>query len=188
MHQWIGPAMVQIMTCGLLGAKPLSKPVLGYCSEILIKIQKFSFRKRHAKMLSAKWWPFCPGGDVLKPVILTVFSSSNNDRAICMMTFLFQCLCGIRVGYIFINYTNVWIQLLITCQNILASMFVCRFVCLSVSLSVLSSITRERCDIWSPKLVHIWNGSAVPVSNIDKEVGHGSRSPGKKIGQIFKLP
>ena len=31
MHQWIGSAMVQIMDCRLFGAKPLSKPMLGYC-------------------------------------------------------------------------------------------------------------------------------------------------------------
>ena len=45
---------------------------------------------------------------------------------------------------------------------------VCLSVCLSVSLSVLSSITHERFDISSPNLVHIWNGSAVPVCDIDK--------------------
>ena len=78
----------------------------------------------------------------------------------------------------------------VTCQNLqfLASMFVCRFVCLSVSLSVLSSITHERFDISSPNLVHKWNGWAVPVCDIDKQVGHRTRSPGKKIGQIFKSP
>ena len=89
----------------------------------------------------------------------------------------------------------------VTCQNLqfLASMFVCRFVTcqnlqfwqvwqvcsfvgLSVCLSVLSSITHERFDISSPNLVHIWNGSAVLVCNIDKYVGHGTRSPGQKIG------
>ena len=31
MRQWIGPALVQIMDCRLFGAKPLSKPMLGYC-------------------------------------------------------------------------------------------------------------------------------------------------------------
>ena len=30
-------------------------------SEIQIKIQDFSFMKMHLKMLSVKWWPFCPG-------------------------------------------------------------------------------------------------------------------------------
>ena len=65
---------------------------------------------------------------------------------------------------------------------------VCLSVCLSVSLSVLSSITHERFDISSPNLVHIRNGWAVPVCDIDKWVGHGIRSPGQKIGQIFKSP
>ena len=30
MHQWIGSALVQIMAYHLFGAKPLSKPMLGY--------------------------------------------------------------------------------------------------------------------------------------------------------------
>ena len=28
-----------------------------------MKIQNFSFTKMHLKISSAKWWPFCPGGD-----------------------------------------------------------------------------------------------------------------------------
>ena len=31
MRQWIGSALVQIMACRLIGTKPLSKPMLGYC-------------------------------------------------------------------------------------------------------------------------------------------------------------
>ena len=30
-RQWIGSALVHIMACRLFGAKPLSKPMLGYC-------------------------------------------------------------------------------------------------------------------------------------------------------------
>ena len=30
MRQWIGSALVQIMACRLFGAKPLSKPMLGF--------------------------------------------------------------------------------------------------------------------------------------------------------------
>ena len=63
----------------------------------------------------------------------------------------------------------------ITCQNLqfwqvcsFVGLSVCLSVCLSVSLSVLSSITHERFDISSPNLVHIWNGWAVPVCDIDK--------------------
>ena len=50
-------------------AKPLSKPMLGFCqlqskikfTEILIKIQNISFTKMHLKFSSAKWQPFCTG-------------------------------------------------------------------------------------------------------------------------------
>ena len=31
MHQWTGPALVQVMACCLFRAKPLSKLMLGYC-------------------------------------------------------------------------------------------------------------------------------------------------------------
>ena len=34
-------------------------------SEILIETQPFSPKKRHLKMSSAKWWPFCVGFNVL---------------------------------------------------------------------------------------------------------------------------
>ena len=34
-------------------------------SEILIKTQNFSFTKMYLKISSAKWQPFCPGGDEL---------------------------------------------------------------------------------------------------------------------------
>ena len=71
-HQWIKSALLQIMACRLFGAKPLSKPMLGYwplgtnMSEILTKIQNISFKKMHLKSSSVKWWPFCPGGDELR--------------------------------------------------------------------------------------------------------------------------
>ena len=32
---------------------------------MLIKLENFSLMKKHFKMLSAKWRPFCSGGDVL---------------------------------------------------------------------------------------------------------------------------
>ena len=34
-------------------------------NEILIKIQNFSFTEMHLKLSSAKWRPFCPGGEEL---------------------------------------------------------------------------------------------------------------------------
>ena len=35
-------------------------------SEIIIKIQQFSFKNMHSNMMSEKWWPFCPDLNVLK--------------------------------------------------------------------------------------------------------------------------
>ena len=47
---------------GLLSIGPLGTNF----SEILIKIQNLSFQKMLLKISSAKWRPFCPGGDELK--------------------------------------------------------------------------------------------------------------------------
>ena len=74
MHKWIGSALVQIMACRLFGTKPLSKTIAGILSietlgtnfsEILSKIQNFSFTKMHLNISSAKWQPFCLGTDEL---------------------------------------------------------------------------------------------------------------------------
>ena len=47
---------------GLLSIEPLRT----YFSENLIKIQPFSLKKMHVKMLSAKWRPSCLGLNVLR--------------------------------------------------------------------------------------------------------------------------
>ena len=52
-------------------ATPFSERMLGYClldpkeqiAVIFFTIQNFLFTKLHLKMSSAKWRPFCPGGD-----------------------------------------------------------------------------------------------------------------------------
>ena len=44
---------------GLLSIGPLGTNF----SEILIKIENFSFKEIASKISSAKWWPFCPRGD-----------------------------------------------------------------------------------------------------------------------------
>ena len=62
------------MACRLFGAKPLSKPMLVIVNWTLRnKLQwnfnqhsKSSFTKMHLKISSAKWQPFCPGGDELR--------------------------------------------------------------------------------------------------------------------------
>ena len=74
MRPWIGSALAQIVACRLFGAKPSYEPELGHCqfgplgtnwSETLIKIWNLSFKKMLLEILSAKWRPFCPGGDEL---------------------------------------------------------------------------------------------------------------------------
>ena len=62
------------MACRLIGAKPLSEPMLEFCwiwplgtdfSEISIGTLTFSFKKMRLKVSSAKWRPFCLGLNVL---------------------------------------------------------------------------------------------------------------------------
>ena len=43
-------------------------------SEILIEIYTFSFKKRHLKLSSANWWPFCLGLNELKSLYSYVFT------------------------------------------------------------------------------------------------------------------
>ena len=45
-------------------------------SEILIRIQTFSFTKMHLKMSSAKWRPFCLGFNVFRAIHICSFNSS----------------------------------------------------------------------------------------------------------------
>ena len=46
---------------GLLSMAPLGRNY----GEILMKMQTFSFKEMRLKISSAKWRPFCPGGDEL---------------------------------------------------------------------------------------------------------------------------
>ena len=58
----LSPVQRQAITwtnAGLLSIGPLGTNF----SEIWIKTQKFSFMKMHLNLSSAKWRPFCPGGD-----------------------------------------------------------------------------------------------------------------------------
>ena len=47
MCQWIGSALVQIMACRLLGAKPLSEPMLTYCQ---LEPKEYISMKYHFKL------------------------------------------------------------------------------------------------------------------------------------------
>ena len=52
MRQWIGSTLVQIMACCLFGAKPLSKPMIGYCQ--LDRYEQTSFQSKSKTFLSRK--------------------------------------------------------------------------------------------------------------------------------------
>ena len=56
-----------LTNAGLLSTGPLGTNFI----EFLIKIQNFSLTKMHLKILSVKWWPFCPVGDLTKPTLAT---------------------------------------------------------------------------------------------------------------------
>ena len=67
-------------------------------SEILIKIQDFSFMKMHINILSAKQQPFCPGGDEFKGAVSYRFSQGlltlmcNNSELEADINFFFFLL------------------------------------------------------------------------------------------------
>ena len=75
----------------------LIEPLGTNFSEILIKIHKFSFKKMHLKMLSAKWQPFCLGLNVL--TCCTIRSCTN------------QCIDASKVNQkhpTHVSIKNVW--------------------------------------------------------------------------------
>ena len=95
MRRWTVPSLFQIMACRLVGAKPLSKPMLKILSigplgtnfnELSIGIQIFYFKKMHFKMASAEWRPFSLGLNVL--ILVCYFSLqwwTVSFRALCFV-------------------------------------------------------------------------------------------------------
>ena len=74
-HMYVDWALVQVMVCRLFGTKPIPGPTLNCCQldpweqisvTFLFEILTFSFKKLCSEMSSARWWPFCSGGDELK--------------------------------------------------------------------------------------------------------------------------
>ena len=71
MRQWIGSALVQIMACRLFGDQcriVVNWTLRNKLPWIFNQNAKVSFTKIHRKTSSAKWRPFCPGGDRLTHV------------------------------------------------------------------------------------------------------------------------
>ena len=91
-HHWL---RFEIMACRLIGVNSLSKPMQGYCligplgtniSEILIKIQNFSFMKMHPKISSRNGGHFSQGERSWLEAI-------HVERAIAMLATLHAGLC-----------------------------------------------------------------------------------------------
>ena len=95
MRKQIRQSLLQIMACRLFGDKPLSEPILAYCSVdpgnklhyIWIKIHWFYFKKMHLKMFSANWWLFCSGFCTFKVAhIISVFNTmmKSHEKTFCV--------------------------------------------------------------------------------------------------------
>ena len=54
MRQWLGSALVQIMACRLFGAKPLPKPMLGFCQLDPYDQNSVKFQSKHKTFHSRK--------------------------------------------------------------------------------------------------------------------------------------
>ena len=86
--QWAVPPSIQIMVCRLLGAKPLSKPLLVYkeidpwdkAQRKLDELYGILYKKMHLKMSSAMSWPFWPGFTVLKIYIGNTFLNCRTQE------------------------------------------------------------------------------------------------------------
>ena len=65
-YRWYRRQAIIETNSGILSIRPLGTNF----SEILIKIQNISFTKKHLKISSAKWRPFCPGRDELTLVFI----------------------------------------------------------------------------------------------------------------------
>ena len=89
------------MAYRLIGAKPLSEPLLEYCwldpqeqssVKFQLKITHFHSRKCIWKCCLEKWWPFCTGLKVLNLVSRCRHSWLNpRASAMCQVCFKFPC-------------------------------------------------------------------------------------------------
>ena len=73
-------------------------------SEIFVKIQAFSFKKRHLKMSSGKWWPFCLGLNVLRAPDTHLHAYIDvllNSKILSSCQNWLRCETVIKLSYLF---------------------------------------------------------------------------------------
>ena len=101
---------ITYINAGLLSVGHLGRKF----SDILITIQNFSFKRMYLKTLSAKWWPFFPGGigtifsdrDQCEYVIIlivwwqlgTIFSDRNQPQYVIMLLVCSTVTTVLQVG------------------------------------------------------------------------------------------
>ena len=80
-------------------------------SEIIIGIHTFSFKKIHLKMLSVKWWPFCPGLNVLTH--WPQWDVINNSKQVILKyiwDYTMNCSCEIAIRYMYPVYESALVK------------------------------------------------------------------------------
>ena len=111
MHLWIRSTLVQKMAFCLFNAKPLFKPVLGYCR--LEPWEQTSVKNlMPLKISSVKWRTFCRGGDELTFNPFTVcnmrYQKAMLHNPLC---FSLITICILPIVYFFIyGNKNFWID------------------------------------------------------------------------------
>ena len=97
-----------------------------YFSEILCKIQKFSFKKIHFKMSSAKWWPFCICLNVFildAPKYLNTSCGKHLNTScwpfFCAMSHWMSHILpiGLGIGVVPSHVINRWFDMIGNCRN-----------------------------------------------------------------------
>ena len=126
----IWPPLVQIMACRLVGAKPFSEPMMGYCQPWVkllwksIEIYVFSYKKMHVKISIAKWWPFCLGLNVSMSSSSTVWkimsSTIEEDSGALLPYIVVYCCDTGEASYTF----------LLSCNSSYLATFIISFICL----------------------------------------------------------
>ena len=83
-------------------------------SEILIKIQNFSFTKMHLKISFAKWWPFCPGGRWVNGDLYMIVAADWTDGVCgciyCNWNSIVKLYVKKRSGSILVQVITCWLM------------------------------------------------------------------------------
>ena len=106
----------------------LIRPLGTNSNEILIKIPNFSFMKMHLKILSAKWRPFCPGGDDLTLKWLGHFFQNGNSFSDAV-----HLMCNIFIW----NWSDT--------MNVSSALRILMAWCFSTRASVATVLTTHPC-------------------------------------------